>query len=63
MSNTALRELNAGCGDPSLRSQVEAGRILGIIGTILWGTCGACILAYYVFVALLLIGAVSTQGV
>ncbi|MFN3690639.1 MAG: DUF4190 domain-containing protein [Fimbriimonadales bacterium] len=63
MGNAALRELNAGFGDPSLRSQVEAGRILGIIGTILWGGCGACILAYYVVVVVLvLIGAAGSQG-
>ncbi len=51
MGNTALRELNAGFGDPSLRWKVEAGRILGIIGiieTILWGTCFAFSAAYYV---------------
>ncbi len=61
MGNTALRELDAGFGEPSLRSQVETGRILGIIATILWGTGCACFVAYYVFMALVFIGAAGAQ--
>ncbi|MCX7992749.1 MAG: hypothetical protein N2651_03665 [Fimbriimonadales bacterium] len=53
LGNTARRELDAGFGDPSLRSQVETGRILGIIGTILWGGCCLGYIALYLIVFLL----------
>lgn len=35
MGNNALRELDQGFGDPNSRGLVVAGRILGIIGTVL----------------------------
>lgn len=35
MGNNALRELDQGFGDPNTRGLVVAGRILGIIGTVL----------------------------
>ncbi|MCX7925363.1 MAG: hypothetical protein N2554_06080 [Fimbriimonadales bacterium] len=54
LGNMARRELDEGFGDPSLRSQVEAGRILGIIGTILWSLC--C-LGYFAFYTLLVMAA------
>ncbi len=60
MGNTARRELDAGFGDPSLRSQVETGRILGIIGTILWGGC--CLGYIAVYLLLLLLGAIGSSG-
>lgn len=60
MGNTARRELDAGFGDPSLRSQVETGRILGIIGTILWGGCCLGYIALYLL--LFLVGMLSSRG-
>lgn len=35
MGNNALKELDQGFGDPNARGLVVAGRILGIIGTVL----------------------------
>ncbi|BCW94882.1 MAG: DUF4190 domain-containing protein [Fimbriimonadales bacterium] len=35
MGNNALKELDQGFGDPNTRGLVVAGRILGIIGTVL----------------------------
>jgi hypothetical protein len=37
MANADLREMTAGRMDPSGRSNTEVGRILGIVGTVLFG--------------------------
>ena len=54
MGNNALRELDQGFGDPSTRGMVVAGRILGIIATVLFaiGCVGAIVWFILFFVAL-----------
>lgn len=55
MGSADLREMEAGRMDPTGRSMTQAGKICGMIGTILWGA-GFCI---YVLIFLLgLAGAV-----
>lgn len=60
MGNNALKELDQGFGNPSDRGLVVAGRILGIIGTVLLilSVIFGCI--YVAFVAMLF-GAAATQ--
>ncbi len=48
MGNNALKELDQGFGDPNARGLVVAGRILGIIGTVL--LILGCIYAIVMFV-------------
>lgn len=57
MGNNALRELDQGFGDPNSRGLVVAGRILGIIGTVLLVL--SCI--YIVFVFLFIGTMAATQ--
>jgi uncharacterized membrane protein len=58
MGNNALKELDQGFGDPNARGLVVAGRILGIIGTVL--LILGCI---YVVLMFTLVGAMTaTQG-
>ena len=53
MGNNALRELDQGFGDPSTRGMVVAGRILGIIATILFAIgCVGAIVWFILVVAL-----------
>jgi hypothetical protein len=53
MGNNALREIDAGMGNPSDRGMVVAGRILGIIATVLM-VLG--ILIYGVIILLAILG-------
>jgi uncharacterized membrane protein len=58
MGNNALKELDQGFGDPNARGLVVAGRILGIIGTVLLVL--SCV---YVVLMFTLFGAMTaTQG-
>jgi len=61
MGNNALRNIDAGLGDPNERGMVVAGRILGIIATVLLivGLLGACL--YFVMIIGML-GMIRTAG-
>jgi hypothetical protein len=59
MGNTDLREMDGGLMDPSGRSNTSAGRVCGIIGTVLF----AVSLVIAIIVILLSVaGAVAAQG-
>lgn len=58
MGNNALKELDQGFGDPNARGLVVAGRILGIIGTVLLVL--SCVYAVLMFA--LLGGMAAFQG-
>jgi hypothetical protein len=55
MGNNALRDIDAGVADPSERSMVQIGRILGMIATILT-ILGVC------FAILVVVGALGVFG-
>lgn len=58
MGNNALKELDQGFGDPNARGLVVAGRILGIIGTVLLVL--SCV--YGVLMVVLFGAMTATQG-
>lgn len=60
MGNSAMKEIDSGQADPSERGLVQAGKILGMISTILW-IVGACfgLAMLFGFLGLLGLGAAS----
>jgi uncharacterized membrane protein YjgN (DUF898 family) len=59
MGNNALKKLDQGFGDPNTRGQVVDGRILGIIGTVLWVL--SCIYVVLMFIFLGVMAAIQGQ--
>jgi hypothetical protein len=56
MGNGDLKDMDAGLMDPEGRSLTQAGKICGIIATILMGLS---VLAFVAFLALMMLGAVA----
>ncbi|GBC94146.1 hypothetical protein HRbin15_02654 [bacterium HR15] len=60
MGNNALRDIDAGLGNPSDRGMIVAGRVLGIIATILL-IAGLALLCLYFAVFVAIFGAASSS--
>ncbi|MFX4272336.1 DUF4190 domain-containing protein [Propionibacteriaceae bacterium Y1685] len=54
MGNKALKEIDSNPGAYSDRGQVVAGRIMGIIGTVLLGLAAVFMIIYVIFIVIML---------
>jgi len=61
MANKDMIKMNSGLMDPSGLEQTKAGKICGIIGTVLL-ILGVIFAIIYAIVAVVIIGAAATQG-
>lgn len=60
MGNADMKAMDAGTMDPSGRGMTQAGKIIGIVGTVLGGLWFLCVVLWIIFVVV--IGGVAAAG-